>query len=196
MPTVAGHSPRKTSRVDSRPTLRYRSQPTVAGHSPGKTSRVDRPTLRYRSLSTMAGHSPGKTSCVDSRPTLRYHSQFECTVDVAGAPTDKKWYHGGITEDEAINRLRMAHENGTYLVYDNPSRRGEYILLVYSDSELHRWRIIRRKDGMYVLGDDVPGARTHDSVAKLIKYHRGLTGKPIMFAEGGRVTLGDYAYMP
>ena len=147
-------------------------------------------------LPTVAGHFPGKASHVDSWPTLHYHSQFEHTVDVAGAPTEEGWYHGGISEYQAVLRIRIAYENGTYLVYDNPSWRGEYILLVYNDGELHRWRIIRRSDGMYVLGENVPGARTHDSVKKLIEYHRGFFGKPIMLANGRRVVLGDHIYLP
>ena len=123
---------------------------------------------------------------------------FERVQDIPGAPTEKKWYHGGITDAEANYRVRSVAAkggNGTYIVYDNPSRKGEYVLLVYKDGELHRWRIIKRKDNKYVLGEDKPGVRAHDTVRKLIKYHRGINGKPIMLEHGGRVTLGDYAYV-
>ena len=142
----------------------------------------------------------GQEEEIESRPFLDSSSPqaFENVEDIPSAPTDKKWYHGGITDSQANFRLRsVAGEgrNGTYLVYDNPSRRGEYVLLVYKNGELHRWRIIRRKDNKYVLGEDTPDARAHDTVRKLIKYHRGINGKPILLEHGGRVTLGDYAYV-
>lgn len=119
--------------------------------------------------------------------------QFE-----AGAPTDKRWYHGGITDAEADRAIRSSgiSKNGLYLVYDNPTARREYVLLVYVDNELHRFRIIRRRrDNQFVLGKDTPGAKAHESVRKLIKYHRGLNGKPLMLEDGRRVKLGDYVYL-
>ena len=124
-------------------------------------------------------------------------ADVEKVVDDVGAPTDKKWYHGGITDAQADFRLRsVTQKDGTYLVYDNPAARGEYILLVTVNRQQHRWRIVkRRSDDMFVLGEAAPGARGHESVRKLIKYHRGVTGKPIMLEHGGRVVLGDYAYV-
>ena len=120
----------------------------------------------------------------------------EKVVDDVGAPTDKKWYHGGITDAQAEYRLRsVTQKDGTYLVYDNPAARGEYILLVTVNRKQHKWRIVKRRDGMFVLGEAAPGTRGHESVRKLIKYHRGVTGKPIMLEHGGRVVLGDYAYV-
>ena len=130
-----------------------------------------------------------------SRP--RHSRPFEKVVDETGAPTDKRWYHGGITDAQADYRLRsVTTKDGTYLVYDNPTARGEYVLVVSVGGKLHRWRIIRRSsDNKFVLGKDSPGARAHESVRKLIKYHRGLNGKPIMLEHGGRVILNDYAYV-
>ena len=70
------------------------------------------------------------------------------------------------------------------------------MLLVNVDGELHRFKIIRRRsDDQYVLGKDSPRALAHESVRKLIKYHRGLNGKPIMLEDGRRVVLGDYVYL-
>lgn len=125
---------------------------------------------------------------------------LEGIQSLPGAPNDQRWYHGRITDDEADRRLRCVSckgRNGEYLVYDNPwpSREGEYALLVYKDGELHKWRITRRADDKYVLGEDKPGARAHISVKKLIEYHRGLTGKAIPLEQGGQVTLSGYAYV-
>ena len=135
--------------------------------------------------------------------------QFEHVQDVRGAPTDKDWYHGGITDQEADRRLRSvtiggdklanwSKYDGTYLVYDNPGRRDEYILLVFYRGDLCKWKISRRSsDGQYILGDDGPDVIGHETVRKLIKYHRGATGKPIKLQHGGTVTLSkSYAYQP
>ena len=153
---------------------------------------VPRPAPRRFTADRQAFNEPRTHERADHDDSRRYPSKHEHTADNAGPPTDKKWYHGGITEDQAIERLRTAHQNGTYLVYDNPSRRGEYALLAYSHGRLHHWRITRRTDGMYMLEGNTSGARAHDSLKKLIKYHRGITGKPIVLAHGGRVILGDY----
>ena len=131
--------------------------------------------------------------------SIRSSSGYERVGDVVGAPIDRKWYHGGINLREAEYRMRSCdpkiRRDGTYLVYDNPRRRGEYVLLVYHKNELRRWKIIRReRDGKYVLGEDSPGAVAHTSVRKLIEYHRGITGKPIKLEHGGSLKLSDYVY--
>ena len=114
-----------------------------------------------------------------------------------GAPTDKKWYHGGITDAEANRLIPVVCSNGLYLVYDCPTSKRDYVLLVKVDNELHRFKIIkRRSDNKYVLGKDTQGTLGHETVRKLIKYHRGLTGKPLILNDGRRVVLGDYVYRP
>ena len=132
------------------------------------------------------------------RPLFVYRTPDKrALAKIFGVPTDKKWYHGSITDAQAEYRLRsVPQKDGTYLMYDNPAARGEYILLVTVNRQQHRWRIVKRgSDGMFVLGEATPGALGHESVRKLIKYHRGVTGKPIMLKHGGRVVLGDYAYV-
>ena len=132
------------------------------------------------------------------RRDLLDFNEYENVQDVEGAPTDKKWYHGKISNDEADFRLRMGAggTDGSYLVYDNPRRRGQYILLVYHDRQLLRWKITRRtRDGKYILGEDGPGVVGYSSVRELIKAHRGITGKPIKMQNGGVLTLSKaYVY--
>ena len=116
-------------------------------------------------------------------------------VDGDGAPTNKRWYHGGITDREADARMKSAtadgsDSDGTYLVYDNPRREGGYILLAHHRGELHRWRISkRRSDNMYILGRDGPDVKGFETVRKLIHHHRGITGFPIKLEHGGAVKL-------
>lgn len=126
---------------------------------------------------------------------------FEAVQEVKGAPIGKKWYHGGISDDEAEFRLKsVARDNGDYLVYDSNQlvgRRGEYVLLVFFEGKCHRWKISRRRDGMYVLGKDGPGVKSYESVRELIKHHRGLVNsKPLKLEYGGTVKLANYAYVP
>ena len=122
---------------------------------------------------------------------------FQSVQEVEGAPIGKKWYHGGISDDEAEFRLKsVAETNGDYLVYDS-SRRGEYILLVFYDRRCLRWRISRRRDGRYIVGRDVPGVESYESVRMLIKHHRGLmNSKPLKLEHGGTVKLANYAFVP
>ena len=132
-------------------------------------------------------------------------------ADIHGAPTNKKWYHGGITDEEARIRLRSvtggedtenvdnwSEYTGVYLVYDNHGRQDEYTLLVYYRGDLCKWMISRRKsDGQYILGKDGPNVSGHKSVRNLIHYHRGATGKAIKLQHGGTVTLKkSYPYQP
>ena len=135
----------------------------------------------------------------DRSYSIKSSRGYEKVEEVEGAPTDKKWYHGGISTREAEYRLRSSSpsvEDGTYLVYDNPSKRGEYVLLVYSRGSFYKWRIFRRRsDGQYVLGEDGPGVKTYKSVSKLIKHHRGITGKYLKLEHGGTVKLTDYVYV-
>ena len=135
----------------------------------------------------------------DRSHSIKSSRGFEKVEEVEGAPTEKKWYHGGISDYEAERRIRASSpsvEDGTYLVYDNPSKKNEYVLLVYRQGRLYKWRIIRRRsDGQYVLGEDGPDVKTYRSVSKLVKHHRGMTGKPMKLEHGGTVKLGDYVYV-
>lgn len=132
------------------------------------------------------------------RPLLTTGPRFENFNDIEGAPTDKKWYHASITDHEAEKRLRLgaAGNDNSYLVYNNPRRRGEYVLLVINGGRLHRWKINRRVyDGKYILGNDVPGVEGFGSVRELIKAHRGIRGKPIKTDSGQTLTLSrSYVY--
>ena len=135
--------------------------------------------------------------------------RFERVQMVEGAPTDKRWYHGGIGDEEAEYGINHSGggkpKDGTYLVYDNPRRKYGYILLVHYKGELHKWKInrVRKRTNsqgdekfVYVLGDDGPGVTTHKTVRLLIKYHRGMRGKPIKLESGGKVVLSpDYVYV-
>lgn len=134
-----------------------------------------------------------------SRRQLVNSTGYQQVKDLPGAPNDRRWYHGGISDAEAKLRLQETPEpgeRGVYLVYDDNDNPGGYVLMLFKDATIHRWRITRRgSDGKYVLGDDNPQSRGHGSVRKLIEYHRGFTGKPIPLDHGGRVVLGDYAYV-
>lgn len=116
-----------------------------------------------------------------------------------GAPTDKKWYHAKITDEEAERRLRQGSGgiNGSYLVYDNPNKRGQYVLLVTHKGNLHRWRILHREaDSKYILGKDGPGVEGYSSVRELIKAHRGIRGKPLKTERGISLKLSkEYVYV-
>ena len=135
----------------------------------------------------------------DKSHSIKSSRGYERVEEFPGAPTEKKWYHGGISHREAEYRLRSSSpsvEDGTYLVYDNPMKRGEYVLLVYNKGSFYKWKIIRRpSDGQYVLGEDGPGVKTYESVRELIKHHRGVTGKHIKLEHGGTVRLRDYVYV-
>ena len=136
---------------------------------------------------------------IDETHHIRSSRGYERVEEFPGAPTEKKWYHGGISHREAEYRLRVSSpsvEDGTYLVYDCPEKKNEYVLLVYSQGRFHKWRIIRRQsDGQYVLGEDGPGVKTYSSVSRLIKHHRGVTGKHVKLEHGGSVKLTDYVYV-
>lgn len=130
----------------------------------------------------------------DSHPTPKYQNY----TDIAGAPTDKKWYHAKISDHEAERRLKIGSEgnNNSYLVYDDPRKRGQYILIVINNGAIFRWSIIRRQsDGLYILGNNVPGVEGFASVRELIKAHRGFRGKPIKTDKGQTLTLSrSYVY--
>lgn len=119
-------------------------------------------------------------------------------------PTDKKWYHGEISREEAKRRLRTACDgyrsaDGAYLVYDNPIKSNAYILIAMKGGTIYSFDIFQRRDnGQYALDSCVHG---HPTVRLLVKTHRGLTGKPIRTASGTPVLLShsyvkieDYCY--
>ena len=130
-------------------------------------------------------------------PRVVPQRNFQSVREVKGAPIGKKWYHGGISDDEAEYRLKsVAEGNGDYLVYDS-NRRGEYILLVFYDRKCLRWKISRRRDGRYIVGRDEPGVESYENVRMLIKRHRGLiNSKPLKLESGGTVKLSNYAFVP
>lgn len=111
---------------------------------------------------------------------------------------EKKWYHGRISDEEADFRLKVGADghDGSYLVYDNPRKRGDYVLLVVHEQRLFRWKISKRKtDSKYILGMDGSGVIGHDTVKDLIHHHRGVRGKPIKLEDGGVLTLSkEYVY--
>ena len=107
----------------------------------------------------------------------------------------KPWYFEGSFE-EANLKMKEAKkkEDGTYLVCNNPDRKGSYVMLVYYQGEIKKMEISRKPAKfVYVLGE---GAKTHDTVRQLIKHHRGVTGKPIQLGDGNKVILFDYIKQP
>ena len=129
-------------------------------------------------------------------PTARPRNRYESVAETKGAPTGKKWYHGGIPDEEAEERLRsVAEGNGNFLVYNTPYQKDEYVLLVFFDGLCHRWIISRRSDGTYIVGKDGPGVKSYPTVRALIKKHRGLKSKPLPLQHGGAVKLTDYAFV-
>ena len=115
------------------------------------------------------------------------------------AITEKdKWYHRDIGHQEAETRLRSGAKgsNGTYLVYDSPSRSGEYVLLVYNRGEMHRWTISQREDGKVTLGENIPGARAHNTVQELLHRHSGFFGKGLKLQYGQPVKLRGFITCP
>ena len=131
--------------------------------------------------------------------------RFEDVPEIVGAPTGKRWYHGNIRDIAAEQRLTsVADEDGNYLVYDfytdfeaGPVH-GNYILLVYCEGNVYRWKITRRQDGRFVLGEgNTEMVESYASVRKLIKAHRGILGKPLRLANGRSVKLTrDYITHP
>ncbi len=144
------------------------------------------PLVRFPSSPQSTLSSRGGPSL--ERP-VRVRNTLETVSVVSGAPTEKTWYHGRISHEQATSRLLDAHpppENGTYLVYDDPRHTGRYILIAYKNGVVHKWNITRRRDGMYILGGvDRPGAIAHETVRLLIRSHRGFTGKPLKTETGG-----------
>ena len=145
---------------------------------------------------TLSGYNRSRTySNVPRRRTRK----FESVAEIVGAPVGKSWYHCSITESEAEKRLKqVAERNGNYLVYDFPKAGtvcGNYVLLVFYEGTTRQWKISRRQDGRYILGEDLQdqGVQvdqiSYDSVKQLIKAHRGLTGKPLRLDDGETVTL-------
>lgn len=116
---------------------------------------------------------------------------FERTQVVEGAPDRKEWYHGAITDEEANFRVnRAGGGNGCYLVYDNPRKRGGYVLVTLHKCKLYRWKINKRKsDKKFIVGDDGPAVIGHDTIRELIHYHRSIRGKPLKLQDGGHVVL-------
>ena len=130
-------------------------------------------------------------------PLLPSRKPYESVEEIEGAPIGKKWYHGGIPDEEAEYRLKsVAEDNGNFLIYNSPRKKGEYVLLVFFDGKCHRWRIARRRDGTYVVGRDGPGVKSYPSVRALVKGHRGLRAKPLQLEHGGSVKLTNYAFVP
>lgn len=114
---------------------------------------------------------------------------------------DKLWYHGDITTQEAKARMYEGGTgiNGSYLVYNHPQEYGSYILLVYHEGEILRWKILEiisqglddsSEEISYVLGEDSsPGVIKYKAVKELIKAHRGVLGRPIKMDDGRLITL-------
>ena len=122
--------------------------------------------------------------------------------DGDGAPQDKRWYHGPIDHWEAKNRLKNAPgvTDGTYLVYDNPKKEGEFFLLVFQKGSVHRFCIEQPAEGKFILCDrhnpSIVNRVEHSSVRELIRYHRGISGRPLHLEEGrGVLKLTDYVVM-
>ena len=152
------------------------------------------------------GSHSGRQGAADLVNSIGYQG----VNDVPGAPNDRRWYHGGISDNEAKQRLKsmagVGERGSIYLVFDNPeynkrlslhqhNTKARYILMLLKRETIVRWYITRRTlDGLYVIGDDNADSRGHASVRKLIEYHRGWTGKPLPLKNGGRVVLGDYCY--
>lgn len=121
------------------------------------------------------------------------------STQLESAPLGKRWYHGDITPAQAQTRMRSARvrKDGTYLVYKNRFSPGDYILLVYYSKEYHKLHIRRRSDNRkYVLKDYTYEPVQHDSVKKLVKYHRGLLGKSIQLQQKGSVRLKECVVNP
>ena len=118
-----------------------------------------------------------------------------------GKPTGERWYHGDIIHDKAKYRLNEGDKEGTFLVYDNPNKTGEYLLRVlvvnkhgkYRGQREHRcWRILCIQGSKWVVGEP-PFVTNHASVQDLIEHHKK---KPLLLENGGKVKLGTYVYMP
>ena len=122
-------------------------------------------------------------------------ASYEMAQEKQGAPIGEKWYHGGIVDEQAKHHLKgSAKVNGDFLVYDAPNQHGKYILLVFYNGDCHQWRISRKRDFSYFLDKDgfEVEPESYQSVRELIKRHRGLTGKPLMFEGGVKVKLNNY----
>ena len=140
--------------------------------------------------STRSAPRSGKYGSSSARQERRHHGHgpsrvgdlvnstgYQGVSDVPGAPNDRRWYHGGISDHEAQLRLKDMEgvgNRGVYLVFDNPDNRAQYILMLLKDKLIFRWHITRRSsDNKYVVGDDNVLSRGHSSVRKFknINYH-------------------------
>ena len=160
-----------------------------------ESGRAERQALLGRSRSERRARPPPVAVVQERRPRGR-----AAAIAVAGTPVNDGWYHGVLDHLTAENRIRMVEPppvNGTYLVYDDGTHTGLYSIVIYIDGSVLRLHITRRRDGKYVLGRDCPGAIPHDSVARLIRYHRGCTGERIELESGGFIKLSrSYVFDP
>ena len=106
----------------------------------------------------------------------------------------KRWYLGKLSHKEAVSRLMEDSDrsDGSYVVYDHPDRENSFVLLVWHKDEIRKWSInglkcTGHKNMEFVLGKDGQDVKRHSTVKALIKYHRGVTGKPIQLADGTHI---------
>ena len=137
-------------------------------------------------------------NAVESTPISQsraYKHQVGISLRVLGEKD--RWYHGNITHQEAETRLRTGANgvNGMYLVYDSPSRSGQYVLLVYNRGEMHRWTISQRQeDEKFIVDDNRAGARAYETVQELLNHYSGLFGKALKLQYGDPVKLRAFVH--
>eukprot|EP00052_Salpingoeca_macrocollata_P001091 m.23829 g.23829 ORF g.23829 m.23829 type:complete len:677 (-) comp11095_c0_seq1:50-2080(-) len=77
------------------------------------------------------------------------------------------WYHGKISRPEAAALLRMANQEGCFLVRDSESKAGEYSLSVSHGESLRHYHI-KYQDGMYFIHE----RHRFPDITQLIEYHK------------------------
>ena len=164
-----------------------------------------RPTApQHRSYAKGYGSGETTESLAPSLPAAHQSGtpHLENVSIEGGKPTGERWYHGDISHNKAKYRLNEGDKKGTFLVYDNPDKTGEYLLLVLvikhafgqnrGQREHHCWRISSLQGSKWVVGEP-PFVTNHASVHDLVKHHMK---KPLLLENGEKVKLGDHVYMP
>jgi hypothetical protein len=77
------------------------------------------------------------------------------------------WFHGRISRTEAAAMLKVANQEGTFLVRESESKRGEYSLSVSHGDTLRHYHI-RLQNSEYFVND----RHRFPDICKLIEYHK------------------------
>lgn len=140
-----------------------------------------KPQSRHRS--TSPGHGAGA-------PARAVEPEFQEARHVADHAHAEPWFHYGLTNADCDALLMSSKEgSGTFVVRSGVGPQESFILSVLHRARVYNWRIVQRRDGSYILGEDRPDALAHASVRDLLEYHMD---NPLPLTKGGSVRLDKY----